>query len=191
LWLRAVLLVSTVLLIVPNFLSLSIGLALFAGCAAFNWLGRAGTPARSIVREQTNTNPRAPRRENLFSKLVSRFAAAQLRRESEDAGVNTESASGDLADIKEVTRSLMEDKEKWGGAREVTTAGLWIAWGMVIAGAVAFELMGQSVFHATHPVAWAAAVLLISAVGLIGVVAAWRMASTRGAEGAAFAGAIH
>lgn len=36
LWLRALLLVSTVLLIVPNFLSLSLGLALFAGCAAFN-----------------------------------------------------------------------------------------------------------------------------------------------------------
>ena len=189
-WLRAVFLVSTVLLIVPDFLYLSLGLLLFAGCAALNRLGRAGTPARSIMREQARSDPRAPRRNTLFSTLMGRFVAAQLRRESEDAGVKSETASDDVADIEEVTRSLMEDKERWGGAREVTTAGLWVAWGVVIAGGLVFELMGRSVFHARHPVAWAAIVLFISAAGLLGVVAAWRMTSTRGAEGAELASTV-
>jgi len=189
-WLRAVFLVSTVLLIVPNFLYLSMGLLLFAGCAALNRLGSTGTQARSIMREQARSDRRAPRRNNLFSKLMGRFVAAQLRRESEDAGVKSETASDDVVDIEEVTRSLMEDKERWGGAREVTTAGLWVAWGVVIAGGMAFELMGRIVFHATHPVAWAAIVLFISAAGLLGVVSAWRVASTRGAEGAKLASTV-
>ncbi len=190
LWVRGVLLASTILLIVPDFLYMSIGFLLFVGCAALNWQGRASAEARSFMRERAKSGAQSLRRDNLFSKLMGRFVAAQLRRESDNVAVKTESASDEVTDIKDLTRSLMEDKEQWGGAREVTAAGLWIAWGIMIAGGVAFEVMGQVVFHAGHPVIWTTILLFMSGAGLFGVVTVWRTASTRGADRAAPAEAL-
>lgn len=179
-WMRGVLLVSTILLIVPDFLYLSIGFVLVVACFAFNWQGRQAARAIENVGERAQSNGVVSRRNSIFSRLLGRFVDAQLKREG--GSVDVYSDSPDVANIKDLTQNLMSDEEKWGGAREISTAGLWIAWAIIFAGALSFELMGQVVFHAAHPIIWTGILLFMSGAGLFGVVTVWRKTSTRETE---------
>jgi hypothetical protein len=76
--------------------------------------------------------------------------------------------------INDITRALMSDKEGSGSPQEVTSRGLIIGWGVVVAIAGAFEFMGQIVFHATNPLGWLAVMGVLSVVGVFGIVVTWR-----------------
>jgi len=105
----------------------------------------------------------------MAGRYAQRMVQQRLEKEGEEAIADAPK------DINDITAALMSDKEGSGGTKEVTTRGLYIGWGIVIAVAGAFEFMGQVVFHATDPLLWLAAMALLSVVGVVGIVVTWRL----------------
>ncbi len=170
LWQRAVFLASTFLLIVPELSSDAAGIALFALGVALNfwWSRRAATEAsderRRIRKEERATGDRATG----IGRYAQRMVQRRLEKEGEEAIADAPK------DINDLTRALMSDQEGSGGTKEVSTRGLVVGWGVVAAVAVAFEIMGQVVFHATNPLAWLAVMAALSVGGVVGIVVTWR-----------------
>jgi len=169
-WQRAIFLASTVLLIVPELTSDAAGISLFALGVAVNfwWSRRAATEAsderRRVRKEERATGERATG----IGRYAQRMVQRRLEKEGEEAVADAPK------DINDLTRALMSDQEGSGGTKEVSSRGLIIGWGVVAMVALAFEIMGQVVFHATNPLAWLAVMAALSIGGVTGIVVTWR-----------------
>ncbi len=169
-WQRAIFLSSTALLIVPELGTDLAGIALFAtGCGLNFWWSRRPATGVSDENRRLRQEERATgERTTAAGRYAQRLVQRRLEKEGEEAVADAPK------DINDITRALMSDKEGSGGAQEVTTRGLYIGWGVVIAVAAAFEIMGQIVFHATNPLGWLAIMAILSVGGVFGIVVTWR-----------------
>ncbi|MDA0369670.1 MAG: TRAP transporter fused permease subunit [Proteobacteria bacterium] len=170
-WQRVFFLGATGLLIAPELATDLGGITLFAvGCAVNFWWSRrpetgAGTERRLVRREERANADPTTGVGGFFQRMVQR----RLEKEGEEAKLDAPPK-----DINDLTKELMSDKEGDGNTKEVTTVGLFIGWGVVIAIAGAFEFMGQIVLHATDPLVWLAVMAALSVGGVFGIVVTWR-----------------
>lgn len=169
LWQRLIFLASTGFLIVPELGTDIGGISLFVLGAGLNfWWSRRDASSDTAIRQRKDDRAQAAEPARL-GRFAQRLVQSRLEKEGEAAQTVSEGT-----DIKNLTRSLMTDIEGPGGTREVTSTGLYAGWGIIVAIAVVFEIMGQLVFHATNPLIWLSIIAALSVVGMVGVVFVWR-----------------
>ena len=169
-WQRGIFLASTALLIVPELSSDVGGIALFMLACGLNfWWSRRDATGVSDEKRRVRRETRATgERTTGIGRYIQRMVNRRLEKEGEEAIADAPE------NINDITRALMSDKEGSGSPQEVTSRGLIIGWGVVVAIAGAFEFMGQIVFHATNPLGWLAVMGVLSVVGVFGIVVTWR-----------------
>ncbi len=176
-WQRLIFLAATGFLIVPELSSDLLGVGLFALGTALNyWWSRRPSSSDEMLRSLREERAQTPATSRM-GQLAQRMVKARLAKEGEEV-----QAMEGPQDLKDLTRSLMTDREGPGSGQEVTRRGLFVGWAIVIAVAAVFETMGQLVFHATKPLTWLAIMFALSVIGMAGVIYVWRVNAREGAE---------
>jgi len=168
-WQRVIFFASSIFLIEPSLITDAIGVGLFVVAAGSNWWMSRRAPAPARI---TRTVEAAPATRGSMARLWDRFVAKRMEKEADGQPISAPT-NVEEPRLDNLTETLMRDVEGPGAGAEVTRRHLWFAWGWVLAGAIALEVMGQTYMHARYPLLWVAAIAAIAFVTLIGVARCW------------------
>lgn len=171
---RAVLLVSSVCLIVPGIETDLAGGALFLAVVLYNWRlsKRPGVvlPVAQRRPDVIDDEPVSIVPATAVGRAWARFVAHRMSKEADGADLTPPPTAGMQGEMVE---TLMRDVDGPGGPSEVSVRARWTAWSVVVVAAVACEAMGQMAFHARHPLLWIAAMMAISVLCLVAITRVW------------------
>jgi TRAP transporter 4TM/12TM fusion protein len=171
LWQRAAYLGASVLLIAPSVETDLAGGALLLLTTLANWWDGRRNPARATVAASSAT-ARTAAPQGPIGQAWARYVAGRMEKEADGQNLTpppTVEVQGTIAE------QLMTNAEGSGSSREVSTGAFWIAWAGVAGAAFLFEVLGQVVFHARHPIWWIATMAAISLAALAILVLAWKL----------------
>ena len=173
-WQRAAFFASAGLLIVPVAETNVPGFAVFLVAAVANWLEAKRNPATQAgprpVASLDEARPTPPVRiaPTAIGRAWNRVLASRIEKD-----LVIPAPVSAAAGIENLHEALMREEETPGGPRDVTPRTLWLTWGGVVVAALALEYMGDTYFHARHPLLWVAAIGGVAAVSVAFVARVW------------------